>query len=178
MRRIKFLSKLKLEPGTKEDIQSLYIALAAWGLCMIFLIVMTSYYIHLYSEEPIVVIGELKDVNWDHRGLEVFVDNNSYIISKSHYTKRSYGVIDNIPLGDLLTLLDEKGGREVCLEYTKTGSNHNQIVRLTIDGVNYVEKDTAISDFIGENKTMRGIGIVMLALTVVCYVLTKKGIIR
>ena len=52
------------------------------------------------------------------------------------------------------------------------------VVMLSMNGIEYVNKDAAVNDFIGLERTTRTIGIVILCLLIILFVLVWKGIIR
>ena len=179
MSRIKFLSKLKEQTAKKEDTVHFFYALIALGILSLFMIIMGSYYIYGYSQEPTSVTGQLRGVTWTSRGIYVYVDGDRYKVFKNPYSNDSFGIIDNLKLGELKTALEGKTGKLVYLEYLKTGFKNadKEIVQLTVDGVDYVEKSVAISDYIGYEKIGRRIFIVIFVIVIACCILIKKGII-
>lgn len=173
--RIESVATTAKESGSKN---TLYAGLILLALCMLVTILVTSYYIYLYSQEPVVVTGKLEDVQWArNNSIAIYVDGNRYVVHKDPYSSRSFGVLGNTKLGTLMTTWEKKIGSECKLEYVKTGSRYNKVVDLTIDGFDFIHKDIAINDNIDDQKTMRYIGIVVLFLAVVCVSLVYKGFI-
>lgn len=156
----------------------LFLGLIGMALCMLAMIIGTSHYIRVYSKEPVAITGKLEIVNSHKRGLEIRVDQNSYILYKIPSSGLPYGIIGDIKIGKLLTVLNNKTGKDVRLEYIQISSNQKNIVSLTVDGFDYVDKEGAINDFTSVQRTMQYIGIVMLALTFICFFLVWKGKIR
>ena len=125
----------------------LYAGLVLMVLCMIVMILVSSIYIHLYSQEPVVVTGKLEDVQWArNNSIAIYMDGNRYVVHKDPYSSRSFGVLGNTKLGTLMTTWEKKIGSECKLEYVKTGSRYNKVVDLRIDGFDFIHKDIAIKD--------------------------------
>lgn len=142
------------------------------------IIIGTTYYIHIFLQEPKIITGRLDGTEWYYSGtMAVYVNGDRYVLRKETYSKRTFGIIENKKLGDLMKILDGKIGKEVNLECIEINSKTRNIIGLTIDGIDYIDKNVAVSDFIGIEKTIRNIGIVMLVIMTVIFVLTWKGII-
>lgn len=154
-----------------------------WVLISIALIIIigTTYSICLYTKEPTTISGELEDVGWDlyfrDPAVGIKVNGERFLISKPSYSNRSYGFIQNKKLGDMLAILELKIGKQVHLECMKTGLKAGTIIRLTVDGIDYIEKDIALRDYIGTEKVTRIIGMVVLVFALVCWIIIRRRII-
>lgn len=152
--------------------------MAILALCMVGLIILTSYNIHLYSQKTYIVTGKLGRIEvWNSEELAIYVDENRYLLYQSPYSSRSFGALGNTKRAILRSTLEGKTGTECDLEYVKMDSNSNRIVRLTIDDVEFVNKEVALNDFIRSEKTVRYIVFVLFVLALICCILERKGII-
>lgn len=153
------------------------VALAVWSLVLLVLIAISVYHIHAYSQKPAVATGTLEKVMPSINGsIELSVSDTIYKIYKDNrYSKRSFGVIDNLPKNNLMKVLDAKNGQDVYLEWVQVGSV-KQIIQLSIDRVEFVDKDSSISDFIGNERSNINICLVLLAITAIVFLLVWKKI--
>ena len=142
-------------------------------------IIVTTHNIQAFAEIPTSVSGRLEKINfWYHEALQIHIDGNTYVIRKeSQYSKRSFGFAVNLKLFDLWDILDPEIGNEIQLEYVQVGSERI-VVMLSGNGVKYIDRDAAVNDFIGFERTIRTIWTVSLCLFIILFVLVWKGIIR
>lgn len=151
------------------------VALAVWSLVLLALIAISVYHIHAYSKEPAVATGTLEEVMPSINGsIELSVNDTVYKIYKDNrYSKRSFGVIDNLPKNELMKVLDTKTGQDVYLEWVQVGSV-KKIIQLSIGQVEFVDKDGSIDDFIGNEKNNINICLGLLAITAIFFLLVWK----
>lgn len=154
-------------------------ALAILMLIALMAIIGTTHNIQAFAEIPTSVSGRLEKINfWYHEALQIHIDGNPYVIRKeSQYSKRSFGFAVNLKLFDLWDILDPEIGSEIQLEYVQVGSERI-VVMLTGNGVEYINRDAAVKDFIGLERTIRTIWAVSLCLFIILFILVWKGIIR
>lgn len=158
----------------KINPKTVHLACISFLFIGLLMIIGTTYNIHLFLQEPKVVTGKLGGVSWYNRGIAVEVNGSRYVVEKEVYSKRSFGIIENKKLGDLLSILQHRLGMKVQIEYVDMTSTYRHVLRLTIKDVDYVEKDGALNDCIGIEKTMRCVGIVLLAFSVAVFVIARK----
>lgn len=172
----------RLADRNKQDPQTLLcvvISLVILMLIMLALIIDTTHKMRAYAEIPTKVSGRLEEINSGyHQALQLRIDGNTYVVRKeSKYSKRSFGFVGNRKLFELWDILDPEIGNEIQIEYVHVGSERI-VVMLSMNGIEYVNKDAAVNDFIGLERTTRTIGIVILCLLIILFVLVWKGIIR
>ena len=169
---------LNCEGTNRSNINLLCAIMIIFALCMLGLIIFTSYNIHLYSQKTYIATGKLVRIEaWNRDELAIYVDENRYLLYQSPYSSRSFGVLGNTKRAILRSTLEGKIGTECDLEYVKMDSNSNRIVQLTIDGVEFVNKEVALNDFIRSEKTVRCIVFVLFVLALICCIFARKGII-
>ena len=156
----------------------LYAILIGIIICALFTIVMSSHYIYLFSKEPIAVIGRLDTVSFHRKGIEIDMDGDPYILYQPRNAVLTYGFKDGIRREKMYTFLNRQKGKEVYLEYIKIAPTHKNVVSLTIDGVDYVNKNEAISDSVEVNKNARYIATALLILMIPFVFLAHKGKIQ
>lgn len=152
------------------------IGLALFATAMI---IATTIHIHAFSKTPTIISGRLQEVNYSYQSsLELHVDGDIYVLRKeSKYSSRTFGLRENMTLRAIRDVLDKSIGREIHLKYLNE-SGKNRIVQLSIDGVDYIDENLAVTDFIGLENTTRWIGIAILFISILLFVLIWKGIIR
>ena len=162
-----------------RQLLALLISIAILSLIFIIAIIGLTNQIAAYSKEPTFSDGVLEWVGSGYNGsIRLRVNGNIYKIEKqSEYSKRTFGVVDDLKLHPLMLLLDTKVGKKVQLEYVTPGKIP-VIVQLVIDGKEYINKDIAVNDFIGLNQTTRIIYAVALCILVIIIVLALKGVIH
>lgn len=172
----------RLADRNKQDPQTLLCVVV--GLVILILITLagiiyTTRNMRAYAEMPAKVSGRLEEINsWYHQALQLRIDGNTYVVRKeSSYSKRSFGFVGNRKLFELWDILDPEIGNEIQIEYVQVGSERI-VVMLSMNGIEYINKNTAVNDFIGLERTTRTIGIVILCLLIILFVLAWKGIIR
>lgn len=166
------------EQGEKKKRYLLYMGLICIVICALFTMIVTSHYIYLYSKEPIVLTGRLGEVHYHTRGLEIDVDGNHYVVYQPQNSVRTFGFKDDINREKMYTFLDWQNGKDVYLEYIKITSSQKNVVRLTVNGSDYVDRYEAISDFIQGEKLARGIAVAVFILASACIYFTHKGKIQ
>ena len=156
------------------SISSVLCALLALGL-----IIATTMRINAYGSTPAVVSGKLDGVEWCNHSIDLHAGGNTYNFEEdtAWFSKRTYGVINDLKLYPLMRALEMEVGKTMQLEYVQVAKK-NAIVQLSIDGIEYVHKDKAVADFIGENKTLRTIGIISFSVFVILAILAWKGSVR
>ena len=140
--------------------------------------------------EATVVQGTLQGVQWGSRGrtgsaygLELHVDGQEYAIIRYSATS-SVGRLNSGIEGDgtvedvrfLLRRLREKIGWKVRLEYVHLAEKDKRVVRLTIDGKEYIDEAEARRDFIRSEEAGRNTWMLsgVAALGTWCAVFTHK----
>ena len=181
-----YLERLAKRNNQKpEDLRRLIFGLICLMLLAVFMIVDLSLDIRSYSKVPVSDAGCLEDVGSGGTSvIQLKVNGEIYRLKKADaYSNRSFGVLDNMKKGPLMQMLHEKKGQDVQIEYIETGGfvtkgNNRLIVQLSIDGIEIVDKDAAIEDLIGYDRSTKyvGIGILIVALTL--FYLCWKGILR
>ena len=156
------------------SISSVLCALLALGM-----IISTTMRINAYGSTPTVVSGKLDGVEGGNHSIDLHAGGNTYNFEEdtAWFSKRTYGVINDLKLYPLMRTLKMKVGKTMQLEYVQVGKE-KAIVQLSIDGIEYVRKDKAVADFIGKYKTMRTIWTVSLGVFVILAILAWKGSVR
>ena len=159
--------------------------LAAFLLIGLFLVATVSHYIRILKDEPIVVSGTLRAVSWDEigrkdYGLRLNVDGHEYNIIRhsafSHTGRLNYGIEGDGTVEDvkiLMRQLQQRIGWETRLEYMPLAEKTNLVVRLTIDGEEYIDKDEALRDHIRSDETGRNLWIIVCAITLLIWVIVS-----
>ena len=154
------------------------ILLVLCALLALGMIISTTMRINAYGSTPTVVSGKLDGVEGSYHSIDLHAGGNTYNLEKdARYSKRTYGVINDLALRPLMRALKMEVGKTMQLEYVQVAKK-NAIVQLSIDGIEYVHKDKAVADFIGENKTLRTIGIISFSVFVILAILAWKGSVR
>lgn len=170
------MRRLKFEKPTPTEKRVALASTILLALMILAMIIVASRSIHIYSQEPISITGKLEDVLSHHGSyLDIRVDGSSYLLSKEKYSPRSFGIIDQKKLGDLHWMLDEHIGETASLVYAPYlyMKDSRVILGLNIGGVDYVNQDTAVRDFIGYEKATRNTGIALLLLLVAAYAIIR-----
>ena len=156
--------------------------LAAFLLIGLFLVATASHYIRILKDEPIVVSGTLRAVSWDEigrkdYGLRLHVDGHEYNIIRhsafSHTGRLNYGIEGDGTVEDvkiLMRRLQQKTGREIRLEYVPLAENGKLVVRLMIDGEEYIDEDEARRDHIRHVEAGRNTWIMVCAVALILLV--------
>ena len=156
--------------------------LAAFLLIGLFLVATASHYIRILKDEPIVVSGTLQGVSWDQigrrdYGLELYVNGDVYNIVRysalSQAGRLNYGIEGDGMAEDveiLMRRLQQKTGREIRLEYVPLAENGKLVVRLTVDGEEYIDEDEARRDHIRHVEAGRNTWITVCAVALILLV--------
>ena len=149
-----------------------------------FVLALSSHYIDILRGEATVVQGTLQGVQWGSRGrtgsaygLELHVDGQEYAIIRYSATS-SVGRLNSGIEGDgtvedvrfLLRRLREKIGWKVRLEYVYLAEKDKQVVRLTVDGEEYIDEDEARRDHIRHVEAGRNTWITVCAVALILLV--------
>mgnify|MGYP000033043258 CR=1 FL=1 len=157
--------------------------LAAYLLIGLFLVATASHYIRILNGEPIVVSGTLRAVSWDEigrrdYGLILNVDGHEYNIIRrsafSHTGRLNYGIEGDGMAEDvriLMRQLQQRIGWETRLEYMPLAEKTKLVVRLTIDGKEYIDKDEALRDHIRSEETGRNLWITVCTIALLIWVI-------
>ena len=171
--------------GEEMSYKKISFLLAAFLLIGLFLVATASHYIRILKDEPIVVSGTLRAVSWDEigridYGLRLHVDRDEYNIIRhsafSHTGGLNYGIEGDGTVEDvkiLMRQLQQRIGWETRLEYMPLAEKTNLVVRLTIDGEEYIDKDEALSDHIRSDETGRNLWIIVCAITLLIWVIVS-----
>lgn len=155
------------------------IGLILFAMLALAAVIGTSYHIHSYSKKAMVITGKLEEVTSSlNCSIGLYVDGSEYRLYKDNrYSKRSFGVLNNMPLGQLEDVLDSQVGKDVYIECLPSGRNQ-KIVQLSIEGTDFVNKDVAIHDFAGYESTTRMIWEIAFVIDLVLLFLVLKRIIH
>lgn len=167
-----------IEQGEIKKRFVIYMGLLGIAICALFTMIVTSHYIYLYSQEPIALTGQLGEVHYHTRGLEIDVDGNPYVVYQPRSSVRTFGFKDDINREKMYMFLDWQKGKNVSLEYIQITSNQKNVVGFTVNGIDYVDRNEAVTDFVEGEKLVRGIAIILFILASVCIYFTYKGKIR
>ena len=171
-----------LRRGEEMNFKKLSLVLAAFLLIGLFLVIMASHYIGLLRGEAIVMSGTLQGVSWDEigrrdYGLELYVNGDVYNIVRysalSQVGRLNYGIEGDGMAEDveiLMRRLQQKTGQEIRLEYVPLAENGKLVVRLTIDGEEYIDKDEARRDHIRYQEAGRNVWIIVCAVALILLV--------
>ena len=148
-------------------------------LLALWMIIFATMCINAYGSTPAVVSEKLDSVEWCNHSIDLHAGGNTYNFEEdiAWFSKRTYGVINDLKLYPLMRTLKMKVGKTIQLEYVQVGKE-KAIVQLSIDGIEYVRKDKAVADFIGKYKTMRTTWSVSLGVFVILAILAWKGSVR
>jgi len=160
---------------SRETILGLFIVMPLLILLTVIMLIDTTNTIHSYEKQPTYVAGRLEKIGAGYQHtVELYVDGNIYVIRKeSEYSKRSFGIVGNISQFKLRDRLWPKIGKEARIGYVWIGNKRN-VVMLSVDGVEYINQDVAVSDFIGMKKTTRKVGFIVLCSFIVISALIWK----
>ena len=168
--------------GEEMSLKKLGLVLAAFLLIGLFLVITASHYIGLLRGEAIVMSGTLQGVSWDEMGrrdygLELYVNGDVYNIVRysalSQVGRLNYGIEGDGMAEDveiLMRRLQQKTGQEIRLEYVPLAENGKLVVRLTIDGEEYIDKDEARRDHIRYQEAGRNVWIIVCAVALILLV--------
>ena len=138
--------------------------------------------IGLLRGEAIVVSGTLQGVSWDEMGrrdygLELYVNGDVYNIVRysalSRTGRLNYGIEGDGMAEDveiLMQRLQQKTGQEIRLEYVPLAENGKLVVRLTVDGEEYIDEDEARRDHIRHVEAGRNTWITVCAVALILLV--------
>lgn len=166
------------------NFKKLSLVLAAFLLIGLFLVITASHYIGLLRGEAIVVRGTLQGVSWDgigrrgsDYGMELYVNGDVYNIVRysalSQVGRLNYGIEGDGMAEDvkiLMRRLQQKTGREIRLEYVPLAENGKLVVRLTVDGEEYIDEDEARRDHIRHVEAGRNTWITVCAVALILLV--------
>lgn len=170
--------------GEEMNFKKLSLVLAAFLLIGLFLVITASHYIGLLRGEAIVVRGTLQGVSWDgigrrgsDYGMELYVNGDVYNIVRysalSQVGRLNYGIEGDGMAEDvkiLMRRLQQKTGREIRLEYVPLAENGKLVVRLTVDGEEYIDEDEARRDHIRHVEAGRNTWITVCAVALILLV--------
>ena len=171
--------------GEEMSYKKISVLLAAFLLIGLFLVVTASHYIGILRGESIVVSGTLQGVSWDEigrrdYGLELYVNGDVYNIVRysalSQAGRLNYGIEGDGMAEDveiLMRRLQQKIGQEIRLEYVQLAENGKLVVRLTIDGEEYIDEDEARRDHIRYQEAGRNVWITVCAITLLIWVIVS-----
>ena len=162
-----------------ETILGFFIIMPLAFLLTVIMLIDTTNTIHSYEEQPTYVSGQLEKIGAGYQHtVELHVDGNIYVIRKeSEYSKRSFGIVGNISQFKLRDRLWPQIGKEARIGYVWIGKKRN-VVMLSVDGVEYINQDVAVKDFIGMEKTTRKVGFGVLSALIVAFVLIWRKLAR
>ena len=164
------------------SLKKLGLVLAAFLLIGLFLVITASHYIGLLRGKAIVVSGTLQGVSWDEigrrdYGLELYVNGDVYNIVRysalSQVGRLNYGIEGDGMAEDvkiLMRQLQQRIGWETRLEYMPLAEKTNLVVRLTIDGEEYIDEDEARIDHIRHVEAGRNTWITVCAVALILLV--------
>ena len=148
----------------------------------LFLLALGSHYIGTLRDEPIVVSGTLQKVRWEpigrrDYGLDLYVDSHEYNIIRysalSYAGRFNYGIEGDGMAEDveiLMRRLQRKLGEEIRLEYAPLTENTKLVLRLTIDGEEYIDEDEARRDHIRYQEAGRNVWITVCAVALIILI--------
>ena len=162
----------------RDDFVRGFIALLAFVLLSMTAIIALTVNIGELSETSIPASGRLQDVKYGYQqSLELHIDGEIYVLRKPNkYSNRSFGLLNDMTLREIRGFL-EQNRKDIDLEYVRKNGK-NLIVRLSIAEIDYIDKDIAVRDFVGLERTTRWVWIGILFVTIVLFVLICKGVIR
>ena len=162
----------------RDDFVRGFIALLAFALLSMTAVIALTVNISELSEMPIPISGRLQDVEYGYQqSLDLHIDGEIYILRKPNkYSNRSFGLLNDMTLREIRGFL-EQNRKDIDLEYVRKNGK-NLIVRLSIAEIDYIDKDIAVRDFVGLERTTRWVWIGILFATIVLFVLICKGVIR
>jgi len=165
---------------TPTDFIRAFIGLLVLALFASAIIIASTIHIRDLLKMPILVTGRLTKVEYSYQqSLELYVGGDVYVLRKqSKYSDRSFGLRNNMTLREIREILEQNIERkDIVLEYVQE-SGKNLIVRLSIAGSDYVDKEIAVGDFVGLERTTRWIGISLLFITTILLFLIYKGLLH
>lgn len=116
--------------------------------------------LNMLSGQPSVVEGPLVGVYRTNprrifdNGYEIYIgeDSVSYTIVHRDFDKKNYGIRDDITLAEYGDILKRKIGSQARVEYIQTAEKTKEIMRLTIDGDEYIDARVARNDQLVEKR--------------------------
>ena len=164
---------------TSQALRLISILLVPLVLLALWMIIFATMCINAYGSTPTVVSGKLDGVEWRNHSIDLHAGGNTYNFEEDTdwFSKRTYGVINDLKLYPLMRALKMEVGKTMQLEYVQV-DKEKAIVQLSIDGIEYVRKDKAVADFIGKYKTLQTIGIISFSVFVILAILAWKGSVR
>lgn len=166
-------NQFRQKSRVRPTIRILLLIIALMDLAMILSVTAR---INAYGSAPVVVSEKLEGVEPSYGySIDLHAGGNTYNLEKdSRFSRRSFGVVDDLKLFPLMCALQAEVGKTIHLEYVQV-SGKKAIVQLSADGTEYVNKAVAVADFIGEYRTMRAIGIGFLGALALLLILVRMS---
>jgi len=156
---------------TKVDFRSARLLLIVFVFMELFSITYTCYILYLLSGEPAIAEGTLTNVYRAYRsgmaGYLISLPDSEYEIRKRTFSERTYGIRSDIDIVRYGEDLKNQIGKKAYVEYIKLGHNSRVVMRLTIDGKNYIDGEIARIDHIAEHMNILRTAIVLLIMTII-----------
>ena len=155
----------------RGKVKAACVLLGLWLAISAFLVYVAEQQAAAYRAEPSVVMGTLQDARrvWsrNHMELEVWIDGVE-CETDDGWLGWTYG------LSDTLEGLEQRLGAQIGslarAEYARLGRNSRVLVRLNVDGVEYIDPARSRADHISEQETFRNLFAVSAALSIVAFV--------
>ena len=145
--------------------------LGLWLAFSVFLVYAAEQQAAAYRAEPSVVMGTLQDARrvWTgkHMELKVWIGGVE-CETDDGWLGWTYGLSDT--LEGLEQRLEAQIGSLARAEYARLGRNSRVLVRLNVDGVEYIDPARSRADHIREQETFRNLFAVSAALSIVALV--------
>ena len=155
----------------RENLQMACVFLALWLAISVFLVFAAERQAEAYRAEPYVVMGTLQDARrvWsrNHMELEVWIGGVG-CETDDGWLGWTYGLSDT--LEGLEQRLEAQIGSLARAEYARLTENSLVLVRLNVDGVEYIDPARSRADHISEQETFRNLFAVSAALSIVALV--------
>ena len=155
----------------RGKVKAACVLLGLWLAFSVFLVYAAERQAAAYRAEPSVVMGTLQDARrvWtrNHMELEVWIDGVG-CETDDGWLGWTYG------LSDTLEGLEQRLGAQIGslarAEYARLTENSLVLVRLNVDGVEYIDPARSRADHISEQETFRNLFAVSAALSIVALV--------
>lgn len=112
--------------------------------------------LNLLTEEPSVVEGTFTGAyritqqrKTSKDGYRIYLNHDRdvpYILMHQRFDKRTYGLKDNVSIEQYGDVLNQKIGYQARIEYIQMAENSRWIVRLKLEGIEYVDTEQALKD--------------------------------
>lgn len=163
----------------RENLQMACVFLALWLAISVFLVFAAERQAEAYRAEPYVVMGTLQDARrvWsrNHMELEVWIGGVG-CETDDGWLGWTYGLSDT--LEGLEQRLEAQVGSLARAEYARLGKS-SVLVRLNVDGVEYIDAARSRADHISEQETFRNLFIASAALSAAaligCLCFLRRG---